>query len=392
MREVVIIGAARTPIGTFGGSLSTVPVVDLGVTAAREAIRRANLSADLIDDVVIGNVLSAGLGQNVARQVSIYAGIPNTAPALTVNMVCGSGLRAVILAAQTIATGDADVILAGGIENMSQSPYLLKNFRWGKKMGDAKVVDAMLTDALLDVYNQYHMGITAENIAERWKISRERQDEFALNSQKRAENAQLSGYFNDEITPVDVIIKGKKTVVGKDEHPRHGMTLDKLSRLQPAFKENGTVTAGNSSGINDGAAMLILTSREKAEERGLDILASVKSYASAALDPQIMGYGPVPASRKALKKAELTARDIDLYEINEAFAAQSLAVLDDLEIDPKKVNISGGAIALGHPVGASGARILVTLLYGMKRTGAKKGLASLCVGGGQGTALIVERK
>lgn len=392
MREVVIIGAARTPIGTFGGSLSTVPAVDLGVTAAREAIRRANISADLIDDVVIGNVLSAGLGQNVARQVSIYAGIPNTAPALTVNMVCGSGLRAVILAAQTIATGDADVILAGGIESMSQSPYLLKNFRWGKKMGDAKVVDAMLTDALLDVYNQYHMGITAENIAERWKISRERQDEFALNSQQKAEKAQLSGYFNDEITPVDVIIKGKKTLAGKDEHLRHGMTLDKLSRLRPAFKENGTVTAGNSSGINDGAAMLILTSREKAEERGLDILASVKSYASAALDPQIMGYGPVPASRKALKKAELTARDIDLYEINEAFAAQSLAVLDDLEIDPQKVNISGGAIALGHPVGASGARILVTLLYGMKRTGAKKGLASLCVGGGQGTALIVERK
>lgn len=392
MREVVIIGAARTPIGTFGGSLSTVPAVDLGVTAAREAIQRANISADLIDDVVIGNVLSAGLGQNVARQVSIYAGIPNTAPALTVNMVCGSGLRAVILAAQTIAIGDADVILAGGIESMSQSPYLLKNFRWGKKMGDAKVVDAMLTDALLDVYNQYHMGITAENIAERWKISRERQDEFALNSQQKAEKAQLSGYFNDEITPVEVIIKGKKTVVGKDEHPRHGMILDKLSRLRPAFKENGTVTAGNSSGINDGGAMLILTSREKAEERGLDILASVKSYASAALDPQIMGYGPVPASRKALKKAELTARDIDLYEINEAFAAQSLAVLDDLEIDPKKVNISGGAIALGHPVGASGARILVTLLYGMKRTGAKKGLASLCVGGGQGTALIVERK
>lgn len=392
MREVAIVGAARTPIGTFGGSLSAVPAVDLGVTAAKEVIRRTNISADLIDDVVIGNVLSAGLGQNVARQVGIYAGIPETTPALTVNMACGSGLRTVILAAQMIAIGDADVILAGGVESMSQAPYLLKDFRWGKKMGDSKIVDSMLTDALLDVYNQYHMGITAENIAERWKISRERQDEFALNSQKKAEKAQLSGYFNDEISPVEVVVKGKKTVIGQDEHPRHGMTLDKLHRLRPAFKENGTVTAGNSSGINDGAAMLILMSRDKAEEMGLDILASVKSYANAALDPRIMGYGPVPASRKALEKAGLTIGDIDLFEINEAFAAQSLAVLDDLEIDRRKVNINGGAIALGHPVGASGARILVTLLYGMQRTEAKKGLASLCVGGGQGTALIVERK
>lgn len=391
MREVAIVGAARTPIGSFGGSLSAVPAVSLGVTAAKEAIRRANISADLIDEVVIGNVLSSGLGQNVARQISIYAGIPESVPAFTVNMVCGSGLKTVILASQMIALGDADVILAGGTENMSLAPFLLHNFRWGKKMGDAKVVDGMLTDALVDVFNQYHMGVTAENIAERWEISRERQDEFALNSQKKAERAQLLEYFDEEIAPVEFVVKRKKTIISQDEHPRHGMTLDKLSKLRPVFKEKGTVTAGNSSGINDGAAMIVLMSREKAESMDLDILATVKSYASTALDPKIMGYGPVPASRKALNKANMTIGDIDLFEINEAFAAQSLAVADDLKIDTTRININGGAIALGHPVGASGARILVTLLYNMKRTGAKKGLASLCIGGGQGTALIVRR-
>ncbi|RYL91014.1 acetyl-CoA C-acetyltransferase [Sporolactobacillus sp. THM7-4] len=391
MREVAIVGAARTPIGSFGGSLAAVSAVSLGVTAAKEAIRRAQISKDLIDEVIVGNVLSSGLGQNVARQIGIYSGIPESAPALTVNMVCASGLRTVILASQMIALGDADVILAGGTESMSQAPFLLQNFRWGKKMGDAKIVDEMLTDALIDVYHQYHMGVTAENIAKRWEISRERQDEFALNSQKKAERAQLSGYFNEEIVPVEVSAKRKKTVISQDEHPRHGLTLDKLSKLRPVFKEEGTVTAGNSSGINDGAAMLVLMSREKAESMGLDLLATIKSYASAALDPKIMGYGPVPATRKALKKVNMTIGDIDLFEINEAFAAQSLAVLDDLKIDTTRTNINGGAIALGHPVGASGARILVTLLYSMKRTRAKKGLASLCVGGGQGTTLIVEQ-
>jgi acetyl-CoA C-acetyltransferase len=391
MREVAIVGAARTPIGSFGGSLALTPAVDLGVTAAKEAIRRAGISANLVDEVLIGNVLSSGLGQNVARQVGIYAGIPESTPAITVNMVCGSGLRTVILGTQMIALGDADVILAGGTESMSQAPFLIHNTRWGNKMGDSKLVDEMLQDALIDAFDHEHMGVTAENVAERWKISRERQDEFALNSQKKAEKAQLSGYFDAEIAPVDVRHKKKTTIIRLDEHPRHGLTIEKLSKLRPVFKENGTVTAGNSSGINDGAAMLVLMAREKAEALGLDVLGMVRSYASAALDPKIMGYGPVPATQKALKKGQMTIGDIDLFEINEAFAAQSLAVLDDLKIDPSRANISGGAIALGHPVGASGARILVTLLYNMKRTGAKTGLATLCVGGGQGTALIIEQ-
>ncbi|RYL92148.1 acetyl-CoA C-acetyltransferase [Sporolactobacillus sp. THM7-4] len=392
MKEVVIIGAARTPIGSFGGSLAGVPAVDLGVAAAKEAIRRAMISPDLIDEIIIGNILSAGLGQNVARQIGIYAGIPETVPALTLNMVCGSGLRSVIAGAQMIALGDAEVILAGGVENMSRAPHLMDNYRWGKKMGDSKIIDSMLKDALIDVFNQYHMGVTAENIADRWQISRERQDEFALNSQQKAEKAQLAGYFEAEIVPITCTIKRKQTVVTRDEHPRHGMTLEQLAKLRPVFKENGTVTAGNSSGINDGAAILVLMSREKAEALDLEILASIRSYADAAVDPAIMGYGPVPASRKALARAGLTLDAIDLFEINEAFAAQSLAVLDDLNVDRNKVNINGGAIALGHPVGASGARILVTLLYAMKRTNAQKGLASLCIGGGQGTALIIERK
>ncbi|RYL94462.1 acetyl-CoA C-acetyltransferase [Sporolactobacillus sp. THM19-2] len=390
MREVVIVGAARTPIGSFGGGLSRISATELGAVAAREAVRRAGISADRIDDVIIGNVLSAGLGQNIARQVSLKAGIPETTPALTVNMVCGSGLRSVILAAQSIALGEADTILAGGTENMSQAPFLLENYRWGHKMGDTRTVDSMLKDALLDAFSQNHMGITAENIAERWKINRERQDAFAVNSQKKAEAAQKAGHFDAEIIPVETQVKREKVIISTDEHPRHGTTLEKLSRLRPVFKKDGTVTAGNASGINDGAAMLVLMAREAAEAASLDILATVKAYANAALDPAIMGYGPVPASKKALKKAGLTVDAIDLFEINEAFAAQSIAVLDDLHLDEQKVNISGGAIALGHPVGASGARILVTLLYGMRRTGAKSGLASLCIGGGQGTALIIE--
>ncbi|MDM5211047.1 acetyl-CoA C-acetyltransferase [Peribacillus sp. NJ4] len=391
MREVVIVGAARTPVGAFGGSLANVSAVDLGVVAAKEAIKRANISADMIDEVLIGNILSAGLGQNVARQVAIHAGIPETTPAMAVNKLCGSGLRTVIMGAQFIALGDADVILAGGIESMSNAPYLLPNYRFGQKMGNAEAVDSMTYDALTDVFNQYHMGVTAENIAEQWDISREKQDEFALDSQLKTEKAQLEGRFADEIVPVEYKRRGKTILVDQDEHPRHGLTIDQLTKLRPAFKENGTVTAGNASGINDGGAMLVLMSKEKADELGLETLATIKSYGNAALDPKIMGYGPVPATKKALAKAGLSIDDIDLMEVNEAFAAQSLAVLKDLELNPEKVNVNGGAIALGHPVGASGARILVTLLYEMKRRDAKTGLATLCIGGGQGTALIVER-
>jgi len=391
MREVVIVGAARTPVGAFGGSLANVSAVDLGVVAAKEAIKRANISADMIDEVLVGNILSAGLGQNVARQVAIHAGIPETTPAMAINKLCGSGLRTVIMGAQFIALGDADVILAGGIESMSNAPYLLPNYRFGQKMGNAEAVDSMTYDALTDVFNQYHMGVTAENIAEQWGISREKQDEFALDSQMKAEKAQLEGRFAEEIVPVEYKRRGKTILVDQDEHPRHGLTIDQLTKLRPAFKENGTVTAGNASGINDGGAMLVLMSKEKADELGLEALATIKSYANAALDPKIMGYGPVPATRKALAKAGLTIDDIELMEVNEAFAAQSLAVLKDLELKPEKVNVNGGAIALGHPVGASGARILVTLLYEMKRRDAKTGLATLCIGGGQGTALIVER-
>ncbi|WP_342602768.1 acetyl-CoA C-acetyltransferase [Peribacillus sp. FSL E2-0159] len=391
MREVVIVGAARTPVGAFGGSLANVSAVDLGVVAAKEAIKRANISADMIDEVLVGNILSAGLGQNVARQVAIHAGIPETTPAMAINKLCGSGLRTVIMGAQFIALGDADVILAGGIESMSNAPYLLPNYRFGQKMGNAEAVDSMTYDALTDVFNQYHMGVTAENIAEQWEISREKQDEFALDSQLKAEKAQLEGRFADEIVPVEYKRRGKTVLVDQDEHPRHGLTIDQLAKLRPAFKENGTVTAGNASGINDGGAMLVLMSKEKADELGLEALATIKSYANAALDPKIMGYGPVPATRKALAKAGMTIDDLDLMEVNEAFAAQSLAVLKDLELKPEKVNVNGGAIALGHPVGASGARILVTLLYEMKRRDAKTGLATLCIGGGQGTALIVER-
>ncbi|MCO0599469.1 acetyl-CoA C-acetyltransferase [Peribacillus butanolivorans] len=391
MREVVIVGAARTPVGTLGGSLANVSAVELGVVAAKEAIKRANISADMIDEVLVGNILSAGLGQNVARQVAIHAGVPETTPAMAINKLCGSGLRTVIMGAQFIALGDADVILAGGIESMSNAPYLLPNYRFGQKMGNAEVVDSMTYDALTDVFNQYHMGVTAENIAAQWEISRVKQDEFALNSQLKAEKAQIEGRFVDEIVPVEYKRRGKTILVDQDEHPRHGLTIDQLTKLRPAFKENGTVTAGNASGINDGGAMLVLMSKEKADELGLEILATIKSYANAALDPKIMGYGPVPATKKALAKAGLKIDEIDLMEVNEAFAAQSLAVLKDLELDPEKVNVNGGAIALGHPVGASGARILVTLLYEMKHRGAKTGLATLCIGGGQGTALIVER-
>ncbi|OEH93927.1 acetyl-CoA C-acetyltransferase [Bacillus solimangrovi] len=392
MREVVIVSAARTPVGSFGGALSSVSAVDLGVVAAKEAMKRGGISPDMIDEVLVGNILSAGQGQNPARQVAIQAGMPETTSAMTINKLCGSGLRTVSMAAQFISLGDANVIMAGGIESMSNAPYLMPNARWGQRMGDGKIVDSMIHDALTDAFHGIHMGITAENIAEQWGFSREEQDQFALESQLKAENAQKEGRFRDEIVSVEVPQRrGEPLVVNTDEYPKNGMTMDKLAKLRPAFKKDGTVTAGNASGINDGGAMVILMAKEKAEELGITYLATVKSYASAALDPKIMGYGPVPATKKALQKAGLTIHDIDLVEANEAFAAQSLAVVKDLEINKERVNVNGGAIALGHPVGASGTRILITLLYEMIRRDAKTGLATLCIGGGQGTSLIIER-
>ncbi|WP_069650643.1 acetyl-CoA C-acetyltransferase [Caloranaerobacter ferrireducens] len=392
MREVVIVGAARTPIGSFGGSLSKLSAIDLGVVAAKEAIKRAGIKEEMIDEVIVGNILSAGLGQNPARQIALGAGLKETTPALTINKVCGSGLRAVSMAAQFIMLGDADVILAGGTESMSNAPYLVPRVRWGLKMGHGELIDTMIHDGLTDIFNNYHMGITAENIAEKWNISREEQDEFALQSQLKAEKAQKEGKFKDEIVLVEVPQrKGDPIIVDTDEYPRHGTTIEKLAKLKPAFKKDGTVTAGNASGINDGAAMLIVMAKEKAEELGIKPLVTIKSYASAALDPKIMGYGPVPATKKALERAGLKVEDLDLIEANEAFAVQSIAVMRDLGLDPEKVNVNGGAIALGHPIGASGARILVTLIYEMMRRESKYGLATLCIGGGQGTAVIVER-
>ncbi|MFB4164222.1 acetyl-CoA C-acetyltransferase [Alteribacillus sp. JSM 102045] len=392
MREAVIVSAARTPIGSFGGALSSKSAVELGVAAAKAAIDRAGIPAEEVDELLVGNILSAGLGQNVARQIAIHSGLPESTPAMTINKLCGSGLRTVSMAAQFIALGDAEVILAGGTESMSNAPYVLPGARWGERMGDGKMVDTMLTDGLMDSFHNIHMGMTAENIAERWKLTREEQDAFALKSQQRAEQAIQSGLFNEEIVPVEIPQrKGDPIVVDTDEFPKPGMTMEKLKKLKPAFKKDGTVTAGNASGINDGSAMLIIMAKEKAEELGLNPLASITSYGNAALDPKIMGYGPVPASKQALERAGLSISDMDIIEANEAFAAQSLAVLKDLKIDPDRVNVNGGAIALGHPIGASGARVLVTLLHGMKRRDAARGLATLCIGGGQGTALIVNR-
>jgi acetyl-CoA C-acetyltransferase len=391
MKEIVIASAARTAIGNFGGSLAPLSATELGVIAAKEAIRRAGISASDLSETIIGNILSAGLGQNVARQIAIKSGIPDTAPAMTINKLCGSGLRAVSMAAQFIMLGDADVVLAGGTESMSNAPYLLMQGRNGYRMGHGQVMDSMILDGLTDSFNNYHMGITAENIAEQWKISREEQDQFAVESQNKAEAAQKAGRFTDEIVPVSIPQrKGDPIIVDTDEFPRHGLTIDKLSTLKPAFKKDGTVTAGNASGINDGASMLIVMSADKAAQLEIKPLARIISYGNAALDPSIMGYAPVPATLAALKKAGLTINDIDLIEANEAFAAQSIAVVRDLHLDPKKVNVNGGAIALGHPIGASGARILTTLIYEMKRRNLNRGLATLCIGGGQGTALIIE--
>ena len=392
MTEVVIVAAVRTPIGSFGGSLKDISTVDLGSLVIKNAIERAGLEPEQVDEVIMGNVLGAGLGQNVARQMSVHAGVPVTVPAFTINKVCGSGLKAVQLAVQAVLCGDAEVVVAGGAENMSQAPYILPNQRWGSRMGNATVVDTMLRDGLTDGFEDYHMGITAENVAEQYGITREDQDSFALQSQKRAVAAVESGRFKEEIIPVEIPQRrGEPLVFDMDEFPRKDVSLEGLSKLRPAFQKDGSVTAGNSSGINDGAAAVVVMSAEKAKELGIPVLATIKSYASAGLDPKVMGCGPIYASRKALEKAGLTVADLDLVESNEAFAAQACAVAKELNLDLEKVNVNGGAISLGHPIGASGCRILVTLLHEMQKRDAKRGLVTLCIGGGMGTALIVER-
>ncbi|MBU5427844.1 acetyl-CoA C-acetyltransferase [Tissierella pigra] len=392
MREVVIASAVRTPIGAFGGKFKDVSAVQLGTIAAKEALKRAKIEPHMVEEVIFGNVLQAGLGQNVARQVSVHSGIPMEVPSFTVNKVCGSGLKTIQLAAQAILAGEADIILAGGTENMSQAPYLLKSARWGQRMGNGEIVDYMVADGLWDIFNDYHMGITAENIVEKYSLTREEQDELALMSQNKAEEAIKSGRFKEEIVPVEIPQrKGDPIVVDTDEYPRFGATIESLSKLRPAFKKDGTVTAGNASGINDGAAALVIMSKEKAEELGITPLATIVSYASAGVEPSLMGTGPIPATRKALDKANITVEDLDLIEANEAFAAQALSVIKELNLDTSKVNVNGGAIALGHPIGASGARILVTLLHEMEKVDAKNGLATLCIGGGQGIAMIVKR-
>ena len=392
MKEVVIVGAARTPVGRFGGGLKDISAVQLGVIAVKEALNRASVPPDKVDEVILGNVLQAGQGQNPARQVVIHSGIPQEVPATTINMVCASGLKSVMMAAQSILSGDADIVVAGGFESMSQAPYGLRQARWGSRMGNCELVDLMIYDGLQDVFGQVHMGITAENVAEQFGISREDQDRLALRSQENALKAQAEGRFNDEIVPVPIPQKkGNPISFGSDEHPR-ATTLADLAKLKPAFKKDGTVTAGNASGINDGGAALVVMSLDKAREMGLKPLATIRSYATAGVNPSIMGTGPIPASKRALKKADLSVNDLNLIEANEAFAAQAVAVNREMAWDMEKVNINGGAIALGHPIGASGARILITLLYGMIKNNDALGLATLCVGGGMGAALILERK
>jgi acetyl-CoA C-acetyltransferase len=390
--DAVILSGCRTPIGSFGGAFKEVSAVELGSVAVREALRRAELRPEQVDEVVLGCVLQAGQGMNPARQVSIRAGIPDSVPAYTVNKVCGSGLKAVMLAAQAVRCGDAELVVAGGIENMSQAPYLLPGARWGQRLGHGEVQDHMIHEGLTDVFNGYHMGITAENLVAKYGISRADQDAFAAESQHRAEAAIGQGRFKEEVVPVPVALKkGEAKLVDSDEYPRAGTTVELLAKLKPAFKPDGSVTAGNASGLNDGAAALVVTSAERARSLGRAPLGRIVSYAAAGVDPKIMGIGPVPAVRKALERAGLGAEQIDLFELNEAFAAQSLAVLRELKLDPTRVNVHGGAVALGHPIGASGARILVTLLHALKARGARRGLASLCIGGGQGVALVVER-
>ncbi|MDR1347832.1 MAG: acetyl-CoA C-acetyltransferase [Prevotellaceae bacterium] len=390
MKEIVIAGAVRTPIGKFGGTLTSVPVQELGSIVIKEAIRRAGITVDDVDEVIMGNVLQAGLGQGTARQSAVKAGIPYAVPAMTVNNICGSGLKAVNLAASLILSGDAEIVVAGGMENMSASPFILKNARWGYRMGTGELVDSMVYDSLTDVFEGYHMGVTAENVAEQFNISRREQDEFAAWSQQKAEKALSENRFKDEIIPVEIKEKKAIKIFDTDEFPRAGVTAESIGKLSPAFKSNGTVTAANASGINDGAAALVVMSAEKAAQLGVKPMAKIISCASAGVDPKIMGIGPVYSTQKALSKAGLTINDIDLIEANEAFAAQALAVGRQLNFPNDKLNVNGGAIALGHPVGASGARILVTLLYEMQKRNAKLGLATLCVGGGMGVTTIVQ--
>ena len=390
MNDVVIAAAARTPVGAFNGGLSSVPAHHLGQIAIEEAMRRATVRPDEVDEVIMGQILAAGAGQNPARQAAVNAGIPVERTAYSVNQLCGSGLRTVALGVQAIRVGDSDVVIAGGHESMSQAPHCV-HLRNGTKMGSTEFVDTMLRDGLFDAFNGYHMGTTAENVAERWQITRFQQDAFAAASQEKAERAQKAGVFADEIVPVTIKTRKSETVVDTDEHPKHGTTVEKLTKLRPAFARDGTVTAGNASGINDGGAAIVLMSRENTEKREVAPLARVVSWATVGVDPAIMGSGPIPASRRALEKAGWSPDDLDLVEANEAFAAQACAVNKDLGWDTGKVNVNGGAIALGHPVGASSARVLTTLLYEMRRRDAKKGLATLCIGGGMGIAMCVER-
>lgn len=391
MKEIYIADGIRTAIGSFGGTLAPLGAAELGKIAATELMRRNALKPEAVDEVIMGCILQAGLGQNVARQIAINSGIPKEKTALTINMVCGSGLRAASLAAQAIKSGDAELVLAGGTESMSNSPYLLKQARTGYRLGDGKLVDSMVSDGLWDIFNNYHMGVTAENLAEKYKITREEQDKFAAASQNKAEKAIATGRFKDEIAPVAIPQKkGNPVIFDKDEYPKPGVTAERLSQLKPSFKKDGTVTAGNASGINDGAACLLLASEKALKDNSLKPLAKIKSYACHGTDPSIMGIGPVEAARKALSLAGWKIQDLDLIEANEAFAVQSIAVAKELGFDAEKVNVNGGAIALGHPIGASGARIMVTLLHEMKKRGAKKGLATLCIGGGMGIAMCVE--
>jgi len=391
MDDVVIVAALRTAVGKFGGSLSKVAAADMGASVIKALLEKTGVDPATISEVILGQVLTAGVGQNPARQALIKSGLPDTIPAFTINKVCGSGLKATHLATQAIRCGDADIIIAGGQENMSASPHVLNNSRDGFRMGDAKLVDTMIVDGLWDVYNQYHMGVTAENVAKKYEVSRQDQDEFAMASQNKAEAAQKAGRFKDEIVPLQIPQKKGAVTFDNDEYPKHGTTLESLSALRPAFSKEGTVTAGNASGLNDGAAAVMMMSARRAEQLGLTPLARIKAYSSAGLDPSIMGMGPVSATRLCLQKAGWTHEDLDLMEINEAFAAQAIAVNRQMGWDTSKINVNGGAIALGHPIGASGCRILVSLLHEMVRRDAKRGLASLCIGGGMGVALAVER-
>ena len=392
VEQIVIASAVRTPIGSFLGALKDISAIELGALVIKEAVHRANLSGSEIDEVIMGNVLQAGLGQNPARQASIKAGLSEKVPAMTINKVCGSGLKAVQLARQAILSGDAEIVVAGGMENMSQAPFVLNQAREGFKMGDQKMVDTMITDGLWCAFNDYHMGVTAENLCDRYELSRQEQDEFAAESQRKAASAQSEGRFIDEIVPVEIPVRrGEPVIFKEDEYIKEGTTAEKLSKLRPAFKKDGSVTAGNASGLNDGAAALVIMSKSKADELGITPLATITGNANAGVDPAVMGIGPVEAVSNVLKRTNLSLSDMDLIEANEAFAAQSLAVDRELKFDKEKLNVNGGAIALGHPIGASGARILVTLLHEMKRPDAKRGLATLCIGGGQGVATIVER-